>query len=77
MTDTVNNTTETLTPQEKARQTRQRNKEARAEKAKLEQLEREAIRHALLTAIQAADTRTADRLEACRLLMEFDKRGNK
>ncbi len=63
-----------MTPQEKAIETRKRNKALAEQKRKAEREERELIRQSLKEVLASENATPAEKLESSRLLIELDKR---
>jgi len=63
-----------MTPQEKAIETRKRNKAFAEQKRKAEREERELIRQSLKEVLASENATPAEKLESSRLLIELDKR---
>ena len=62
-----------MTPQEKARATRQEHREAQARKRAEKDAERELIRESLKAVLASEDATPAEKLESSKLLLEMDK----
>lgn len=62
-----------MTPQEKARETRKRNREAQRSREAEKRAERELIRRSLKEVLASETATPAEKLESSRLLLELDR----
>lgn len=63
-----------MTPQEKQRETRRKNREAQEKKRADQRAEQELIRSNLKAILESEDATPAEKLESSKLLLEMNKR---